>query len=182
MKKIIVIIAMMVFGNLVAQAQSPMDKLLSKYDGKDGYTIVNIDKELFEMMAGIQLKTSDNESQKKIDEMKKMASRITSLRVIKAGTKLEKASVSQSDELYKDIKSSIGKEFKEFMSVKEGKEEVKFYTRRSGSVVSELLVVAKDEKETTIVSLLGDIDLNSIAELTQKMNIKGMDKMKKEKK
>lgn len=182
MKNLILIISVIILNAGLAVAQSPMDKLFTKYDGKEGFTIVNIDKELFDMMASIQLKASDTDSQKKIDELKKMASRITSLRVIKAGTKDEKAVKTKAEELYKDINSSIGKEFKEFMSVKEGKEEVKFYTRRTGSIVAELLVVAKDITETTVVSLTGDIDLNKIADLTQKMNIHGMEKLKTEKK
>ncbi len=53
------------FATLSLNAQSLMDKLFEKYSGKEGYSSVNITREMFEMMAQVQLNTSDANDQKK---------------------------------------------------------------------------------------------------------------------
>jgi hypothetical protein len=166
------------FAALSLNAQSVMDKLFEKYSGKEGYTTVNITREMFEMMAQVQLNTSDATDQKKIDEMKSFVSKIEGLRVISTGKKADTPAEKKAESLFREIMDNISKSnYKTLMEVKDGEQNVTFYVKRSGSKVAELIVVSKEKNETSLISLNGDIDLNKVSELTKGMNLKGLDKL-----
>lgn len=166
------------FATLSLNAQSLMDKLFEKYSGKEGYSSVNITREMFEMMAQVQLNTSDANDQKKIDEMKSFVSKIEGLKVISTGKKNDGTDGKKAESLFREIMDHISKNtYKTLMEVKDGEQNVTFYVKRSGAKISELVVVSKEKNETSLISLNGDIDLNKVSELTRGMNLKGLDKL-----
>ena len=65
------------------------------------------------------------------------------------------------------------------MAVKDGGEEVKFLARKKGDKIGELLLLINSGKEAGFVSIVGLIDMNTVAKLSKTMNIEGMDKLNK---
>ena len=64
------------------QAQSPIDKVFDKYSGQDGFTTVNISKEMFQML----MKMTDGDSKEKNNEdIKKMMEQLNGLKVLTYG-------------------------------------------------------------------------------------------------
>jgi len=139
------------------------------------------------MLAKMDVSTDDPEAQAYME----MVNSITSFKTIVTDDK----SIS-ADVVGWVTKKSSGLE--ELMVVKDNGMEVKFFVKegKDADHVKELLVfvnglsaVTKDadvningkkrEFETVVVSLTGDIDLNQISKLTEKMNIPAGDKLDK---
>ncbi|WP_417238432.1 DUF4252 domain-containing protein [Bizionia sp.] len=184
MKKytLIFVLALMMMP-FASQAQD----IFAKYSENPEVTYVSIKPKMFQMLAKMDINTDDPESQEYIN----MVNSITSFKVISTGDKAISADVS------KWVKSRKGG-LEELMVVKDDGMNMTFYVKegRDSDHVSEFLMfvdgigaVTKDmdinmngkkrEFETVVVSLTGDINLNQISKLTQKMNIPGGEHLEK---
>jgi hypothetical protein len=161
--------------------------IFAKYSDNSEVTYVSIKPKMFQMLAKMDINTDDPEA----NEYIKMVNSITSFKVISTGSKSISADVSKWVQ-------SQNKSLEELMVVKDNGVNMTFYVKqgRDEDHVSEFLMfvdglsaVTKDmevnmngekrEFETVVVSLTGDIDLNQISKLTQKMNIKGGEHLEK---
>ncbi|WP_136468051.1 DUF4252 domain-containing protein [Flagellimonas onchidii] len=147
--------------------------LFDKFEDLDDVTSVVVNKSMFNLLAKIDVEVDDQEAQDFMD----IASSLKSLKVFTTDNK----------EIGDDMKSSVNKYLKastmeELMRVKDKDANVKFYIKqgRDDDHVSELLMFVTGLKEvkadgrkfeTVLLSLTGDIDLNKINSLTNKMNL-----------
>lgn len=163
--------------------------VFEKYSDSPDVTFVNIKPKMFQMIAKIGIETDDPEAKAYMDMVKS----ITSFKTIVTDNK------SISDDISKWVKSRSSA-LEELMEVKDDGTEVKFYVQegKDADHVKELLIfvngIDKAMKgqgveingenrkiETVVVSLTGNIDLNEISKLTQKMNIPGGQHLDKKK-
>ncbi|SHI28969.1 DUF4252 domain-containing protein [Algibacter luteus] len=175
--KLIVLIMAIMLLPLTGMAQS---NIFDKYSDNSDVTYVSIKPKMFQMIAKMGINVEDPEAKAYMD----MVSSITSFKTIVTDNK------TISADIYKYVKSrSAGLE--ELMEVKDDGTEVKFYVKegKDADHVKELLIFVNgidkmmDDKieingkerkiETVVVSMTGDIDLNQISKLTDKMNIPG---------
>jgi TusA-related sulfurtransferase len=184
-KRIIVFIMAIMLLPLTGMAQDVFDK----YSDNSDVTYVSIKPKMFQMIAKMGINVEDAEAQAYMDMVKS----ITSFKTIVTDNKTISADIS------KWVKSRASS-LEELMEVKDEGTEVKFYVKegKDSDHVNELLIfvngidkVVKESVEingeqrrieTVVVSLTGDIDLNEISKLTDKMNIpsgKHLDKKKK---
>lgn len=187
MKKTLVLMVMaIVFMPLTAMAQN---SIFEKYSTNPDVTYVSIKPKMFQMLAKMDVNTDDPEAKQYID----MVNSITSFKTLATDNK------SISSDLMSWAKKRISS-LEELMEVKDNGVSMKFYVKegRDADHVSELLMFVdgisnamsnsvevngkKRKFETVLVSLTGDIDLNQISKLTQKMNIPGGDKLDKNRK
>ena len=80
-------------------AQSPIDKMFEKYAGQDGYTSVNISKDMIQMFAGM-----GDDKDTSTQEMHKMMNQLTGLKVLSCNadsTKPAKALAFYNEASYK---------------------------------------------------------------------------------
>ncbi|WP_418513494.1 DUF4252 domain-containing protein [Corallibacter sp.] len=176
-KNVLLFLMAIVLFPLSSQAQD----IFSKYSENPEVTYVSIKPKMFQMLAKMDINTDDPETQEYI----KMVNSITSFKVVSTGNKAISKDVSN---WVKGKKGSL----EELMEVKDDGVNMTFYVKegRDSDHVSELLMFVdglgaltkdadinvngkKREFETVVVSLTGDIDLNQISKLTQKMNIPG---------
>lgn len=184
MKKAILLIAV-VMTSLMSYGQSIFDQ----FEDMDGVTSIVVNSKMFNMLAEIDIKTDDPESQAMVDMMKK----ITGLKVLTTGD--ETISSKMNAQVTSYLKSS---NLEELMRMKDGDQTVKIYVKegKDDNHVKELLMFVnglkeitagqdiningkKREIETVILSLTGDIDLRQISKLTDKMNVPGGKHLKK---
>ena len=143
---------------------------------------------MFQMIAKIGIDTDDAEAKAYMDMVKS----ITSFKTIVTDNK------TISSDIAKWVKSRSSN-LEELMEVKDDGTNVNFYVKEGKDVdhVKELLIFVngidkvmedkieingKERKiETVVVSLTGDIDLNQISKLTDKMNIPGGQHLEKNK-
>ncbi|WP_417290094.1 DUF4252 domain-containing protein [Corallibacter sp.] len=185
-KNVLLFLMAIVLFPLSSQAQD----IFSKYSENPEVTYVSIKPKMFQMLAKMDINTDDPETQEYI----KMVNSITSFKVVSTGNKAISEDVSN---WVKGKKGSL----EELMEVKDDGVNMTFYVKegRDSDHVSELLMFVdglgaltkdadinvngkKREFETVVVSLTGDIDLNQISKLTQKMNIPGGEHLEDKKK
>ena len=170
MKKniIIVLVAVLPF---IGFSQSMFDK----FEDLDNVSAVVVNESMFKLLSKINVEVDDNEAQDFMD----IAQNLKNLKVFI--TEDKKISSDMQITMEKYLKSSS---LQELMRVKDKDANVKFYIKsgKDEDHVSELLmfvtgikngnVEINDRKfETVLLSLTGDIDLNKIGSLTQKMNL-----------
>ncbi|MGD1946288.1 MAG: DUF4252 domain-containing protein [Croceivirga sp.] len=147
--------------------------LFDKYEDLDDVTSVVVSKKAFELLAKMDIEVDDPDAQDFMD----IATSVNSLKVF----------TTDSESIGTDMKASVTKYLKsssltELMRVKDKDANVKFYIKegKDSDHVSELLMFVtgiKDVKangrefETVLLSLTGNIDLNKISSLTNKMNL-----------
>jgi len=71
--------------------------------------------------------------------------------------------------------------YEELMTVKEENEEVRFMIREIGGKIAELVMITGGEG-SSVVSISGDLDLKTIADLSGKMGIEELENLEKVKK
>ena len=183
--KLIVFVMAMMLAPLAGMAQK---SVFEKYSESPDVTYVNIKPKMFQMIAKIGIDTDDAEAKAYMDMVKS----ITSFKTIVT----DNASISADISKWVKSRSSA---LEELMEVKDDGTEVKFYVKegRDADHVEELLIFVngvdkvmedkieingKERKiETVVVSLTGNIDLNEISKLTEKMNIPAGQHLEKKK-
>ena len=168
--KLIVLVMVIMLLPLTGMAQK---NIFEKYSDDPDVTYVSIKPKMFQMIAKMGINIEDAEAKAYMDMVKS----ITSFKTIVTDNKTISADIS------KWVKSRSGG-LEELMEVKDDGTEVKFYVKegKDADHVKELLIYVngidkvngKERKiETVVVSLTGDINLNEISKLTDKMNIPG---------
>nr|WP_288933887.1 DUF4252 domain-containing protein [uncultured Allomuricauda sp.] len=168
MKKYILIVVMALLP-LAGFSQSVFDK----FEDLDDVTTVIVNKSMFNLLAKIDVEVDDPEAR----DFMEIASSLKSLKVFTTENK------SIGDDMKTSVDSYLrSSKMEELMRIKDKDANVKFYIKegKDADHVSELLmfitgmseVEANGHRfETVILSLTGDIDLNNISSLTNKMNL-----------
>lgn len=164
----IILVAVMVMSGWIASAQSQFDK----FEDIDGVTSVVVTQKAFSLMSKIGSESDD--------EYMSLIKNIQSLKVF----------ATESVEVAKQMEAAAKSYLKtanleELMRVRDGGSNVTIYVKegKSEDFVKELFMFVKDgensSKESVIISLTGDIDLNQIAKLTEKMDLPGGEHLEK---
>ncbi len=165
--KNIAVITMLILIPLSVTAQgSPADRLFEKYSGKEGYTSVFISRHMFSLFSNLE--TGDK-------ELEDVFSKLTGIRIL-ASEKKPGDGVNFFDEIMRDLPAG---EYQELMVVREKEQDFKFLIREKEGVISELLMVAGGITNNALISIQGNIDLNTISKLSRSMKIEGLDALEK---
>jgi hypothetical protein len=70
-------------------------------------------------------------------------------------------------------------EYEELMVVKEKDQDIKFLVKEKEDEIVELLLVIGGERNNTLISIRGIIDLKSISRLSKSLNVQGLDELEK---
>jgi len=160
--------AVLVMSAWVGNAQSQFDK----FEDIEGVTSVVVTQKAFSLMSKIGSESDD--------EYLNMIKNIESLRVF--ATESLEVAVQMEAAVKSYLKSA---NLEELMTVKDGDSNVAIYVKegKSEDFVKELFMFVKDSektsKESVIISLTGEIDLNQVAKLTQKMDLPGGEHLEK---
>ena len=164
----IILTAVLVMSAWVANAQSQFDK----FEDIEGVTSVVVTQKAFSLMSKIGSESDD--------EYLNMIKNIESLRVF--ATESLEVAVQMEAAVKSYLKTA---NLEELMTVKDGDSNVAIYVKegKSEDFVKELFMFVKDSektsKESVIISLTGEIDLNQVAKLTQKMDLPGGEHLEK---
>ena len=166
MKKLITVLFLAALIGTIS-AQSAVDKVFSKYAGKDGYTTVVINSFMFKFLANIETDDPEYES------FRNATSGIESIRI------LTQNGGEDSHRFGKELLEILPrKEYKELMVVKEADEEIVFLVKEEDGQVTEfLLIVSGEDDEDALIVITGVIDLESISSLTSGLDLPGMESL-----
>ncbi|MGY8922505.1 MAG: DUF4252 domain-containing protein [Flavobacteriales bacterium] len=183
MKNIILVpVLIAFFSTTMIKGQS----IFERYANADDVSLVSISPKMFKMLGQISIGGDDPEAQEYLE----MVSSINNFKVL----------ISGNDEVSAEISRYASKEFssydlEELMTVKDADTNVTFYVKsgKSDDRVEKLIMYVKGVNseiiensplngrsiETILMIIEGDIDLNKISKLTDKMNLPGGKQLKK---
>ena len=150
--------------NIWAQTDA-ITQYFDQYMDDENFTVVYITPKMFQMISKLDLKDPDAK------EIKEVLQDLKGLRILQT----EKNAM----QYYKEV---IGKfkpaEYELLMTVRDKDENVRFWTKENGGVISELLMLVGGVKEFVMISFIGNISLDKISKLANKMDVDGMEHLK----
>ena len=139
-------------------------KFFGKYMEDSRFTLVSVSPKMFRLLAKANWDSIPA-------DLKQTVTRLYSLRILSTET--------TPRQFYKEALSRIDmKEYEELITVREKNENVHFVVKESGGTIHELLMIAVDEGDFTLMSFVGDIDLDKLSKLSSSLSIKGMENLK----
>jgi hypothetical protein len=165
------IIRMLLFSMIAVSAyaqKSPVDVIFDKYAEKDGFTTVYISKQMFSLFAS-------NESNDNKDDFARIISGLESIRILTVEDSVLNTKLNLYKELTKDLPID---QYEQLMVVKEKKQNIKMMVRKSKGKILEFLMIGGGE-DNFLISITGNIDLKSVAKLSNAMNIKELENVDK---
>lgn len=174
MKKLFLTAALMITMIIGAKAQSSFDKFYDKYAGQEGFTSVNISKDMFEMF-----KTMAQSKDADAKHMGKVIDELTGLKLVTL--KNDSVAPAKANAFYSEASALFpAGSYKELMTVNDGGNNIRFLTKQGGpGKISEMIMLLRGKTETMVLALTGNIDLADVSEISKSMNLPGMDKLKK---
>ncbi len=171
MKKVFIFLIILMTGNLSAQQDDALNKFFKSYIDDDRFSTVYISPKMFQMVSKIKINDMDADLQE----------------TLKSLTALHILSTHQNPRAYyKEALSKINtKEYEELMKIRDEGEDAIFLTKSmpgNDDVIKELLMLVGDDDEFTILSFVGNIDINKIGRLGKTLKIDGADKLERIKK
>ena len=159
MKKLFIL--SIIFFSLNAFAQ------FEKYENNDQVKSYIVNKKMFEMMSKMKVDLNDENAKLYLNLIKKLDKLVVY--------------TTLNSKLATEFKSTANKyitdnNLEELMRVNEAGKNVKVYFKNG---VKKELFMFVDDKESILLSLKGDFDLNEIAVLTEKLNLPGKEERKK---
>lgn len=160
----------MVYSVALFAQQSAVDKLFDKYSGQEGFTTVYVSKYMFNLFAQIE---SNDEDFKDFEEV---VSKLNSIKILASDDTQQPAGINFYHEIMKELPVE---QYQELMRVKEKDQDMKFLIREEQGQIKELLLIVGGSDENVLISIQGNIDLETISKLSRTMNIEGMENLEK---
>ncbi len=134
--------------------KNSLDDFFNSYSGRDGYTIVTINGNLFGL-----LKNFDEDA-----DLGDMDKKITSIRIISR----EKENTFAADNFLSELKGAMKRgNYEELITVKEHDSDLRFMVRTEGEVIVEVLVVASGE-EDAVIQIQGRLTREDVTRMSEK--------------
>jgi len=151
------------------QSQAVLD-FHDKYKSSGKYLSMRIDGGILNLLSNIE--TNDEEAQDMLDAISKIEA-------------INVHSIDREEDEFDDgdvakFKKQVHKEkYEELMIVRDGETDVDFLIKEKKGKISELLLVVDEPDEFVIVSISGEIDLATIAKITDNLDVKGSKHLEK---
>lgn len=167
-KKMAALAALILCVTALRAQDDAIGKFFGKYIDDDRFTVVSVSPKMFRLLSKVNWDTIPG-------DLKQTVTKLKSLRIL--------STESMPRQFYKEALAKIDmKEYDELITVRNKNDNVRFVVKESGGVIHELLMIAVDEEGFTLMSFVGDIDLDKMARLSSSMSIRGMENLKNVKK
>ncbi|MBK8669874.1 MAG: DUF4252 domain-containing protein [Saprospiraceae bacterium] len=142
-----------------------IERFFKDYQDNDNFTVVYVSPKMFQMVSKVTDGTEDKELASIVKDLK-------GLRIL--------TSKVNPDKIYKEANRRLNvKEYEELVTVREKDSNVRFVTKETNDVITELLLLVGGKDEFVMMSFVGNIDLNKIARLAKKLDIDGAEYLDK---
>jgi len=139
-------------------------KFFGKYLDDPRFTVVSVSPKMFRLLSKVKWDTIPGDLQQTV-------TRLTSLRIL--------STEMTPRVFYKEALTAIDrKEYEDLITVRGNKDNVRFMIKDDGKTIRELLMISVGEDGFTLMSFVGNIDLDKLSRLSADMGIKGMEDLK----
>ncbi len=151
MKRIITITLMTLIAVSIT-AQSSVDKLFNKYQGRDGFVSITINGNLLKFLA---------ESDDSDDDFLKHADKFTTIRIL-----VQEDDEMEIENFYDMVIDEVSKSgYEEMVSVKSADEDLKILVKADGKVFKEFLLIAGGD-DNALIQIKGSMTFNDVKEMS----------------
>jgi hypothetical protein len=148
--------------------KSPVDAIFDKYSEIEGFTTVYISKSMFSLFANSESKNSQ-------DAFARIISGLESIRILS----VEDSILNTKINLYKELSKELPMEkYEPLMVIKEKNQDTRMLIRKSNGIILEFLMIGGGE-DNFLISITGNLDLESIRSLSKTMDIKELENVDK---
>ena len=169
MKKVNILIPALLAASSVFAQNAAIDQLFQKYDGKEGFTSVNVSEKLFDLAASAMG-----------NEDPELTAMVGELKGIKILTYENREGSLQSREYYNEAEKALNlSSYEELFDVKSDGDKVRLLAKPfTGNVIDELILLVDSDDEFVLIDINGKIDFDKISKLSN-MKLDKMDELKK---
>jgi hypothetical protein len=162
MKKIISL-AWSLFIPFILMGQNPaVDKLFNKYQGKEGFTAVFINKEIFKLISACE-----NEEH----QMNEPLDKVSGIKILTQ----DDEEITGELNFYNEIKNDLDfNNYKELVVVKEKDQDIWIIARENNNRIAELLIIVGGE-ENVLVWIEGNFTFEELSELSEIEGLEHLD-------
>lgn len=158
------LLALLLLGTSAFAQDDAIGKFFGKYVDDPKFTVISVSPRMFRLLSKVNWDTIPS-------DLKKTVTGLTSLRVLTTETTPE--------HYFKEALTLIDhKEYEDLITVRNTKENIRFMVKGTGDKISELLMISEEDDGFTLMSFVGDIDLDKLSRLSADMGIKGMESLK----
>ncbi len=163
----LLILSFSLLATIAIEAQG-VSQFLNKLEDGDDYAVVTVNREMFKMLAAMDIEMEE-------PGLKEL---IRSIKLLKVYIKDDGGAIEDFNNLNNLAKSSS---MNNLVSVKDKSERVMLYTgaSKSDEIVDGILLLVHDDNENVFLQIDGLINLNHLSSLAKNMDIKGLDSLKK---
>ncbi|MEM7370380.1 MAG: DUF4252 domain-containing protein [Bacteroidota bacterium] len=147
---------------MVAQS-SGVDRYFEDYKEDDRFSLITVSGRMFSIFAEFDM--NDPAEKHLVDAISKL----------KGMKMLIGSDVLEARGIYDEIVQKPASSMEELMSVRDSGQEFQFFITEDDGTISELLMIGYQSENVMILSLVGDLDLQQIAALSQKMALNGFE-------
>lgn len=170
MKYLLSIITMLLLTISVQAQNDAIERYFDKYLDDENFTVVFVSGKMFDMIAKIDIdELKDEEAQVIMD----VAKDIKGLRVL--------VTEETPREYYREARKMINTNdgYEVLLTVRDKGDNVNFWIKETNNVIEELFLLVGGEDEFVLVSFMGKLDLNKIAQLADKIEMSGAEHLEK---
>ena len=159
---------------LFIQAQSPLDKIATKYSGTKGFNVVVISKDMLQLFV-----TMADEKDTATQAFKRSIALMNGMKVINCDLDLVKPAPGLV--FYNEATAAFDPAiYSELIKGNDGFEDIRFLTKKNPKgQITELVMLEKGSREIVAFSITGIIDLATVTKISKSMGINGVDELKK---
>ncbi len=163
-KRIFFLLPLLLLGIGAFAQDDAIGKFFGKYLDDSRFTVVSVSPKMFRLLSKVQWDTIPA-------DVRQTVTKLQSLRILSTET--------TPQVFYKEALATIDrKEYEDLVTVRSSKDNVRFMIKENGDTIHELLMIAVDDDDFTLMSFVGDIDLDKLSRLSADMGIKGMENLK----
>lgn len=164
MKRFLYILVFIAAATTLRAQDDAIGRFFGKYLEDSRFTVVSVSPRMFRLMSKVNWDTVSA-------DLKQTVTKLQSFRILSTD--------ATPYAFYKEALAQIDrKQYEELITVRGGKDDFRFMIRSTGNMINELLMIAVDKDGFTLMSFVGDIDLDKISRLAADMDIKGMENLK----
>jgi len=165
MKKLLLSFVVITF-TFMANAQSdPVNEVFSRYANQEGFTVVNISGDMFNMLKDLD---------KGDDDLQKLSGSVSDFKILVHEGKANADFPGFHELIYNKLDKGA---YKELMTVKNHNQDVNFMVKQDGDYISELLMIVSGDDDV-LMRLKGHFKMSDLAGIAGSMNIAGMENLK----
>ncbi|MEM6965528.1 MAG: DUF4252 domain-containing protein [Bacteroidota bacterium] len=170
MKYLLSVITMLLLTISVQAQNDAIARYFDKYLDDENFTVVFVSGKMFTMLSKIDIEElKDEEAQAILD----VAKDIKGLRVL--------VTEVEPRQYYKEARKLINTDdgYEVLLTVRDKGDNVNFWIKETNNVIEELFLLVGGEDEFVLVSFLGRLDLNKIAQLANTLDVEGAEHLEK---